>query len=117
VDEADALLAAEYFADFGGDAFSVVYDRMKTGGVQAVDLVRALIEAAPKQSDLWSIGAGPMEDLVRAHGDELVDLLVGSADRDPRFAEALSCVWVKRETLRPTTAQRLSQYLPDLAGN
>ena len=115
MDDADALLAADYFADFGGDAFNVVHERMKAGGVAAVNLVRALIEAAPKDSDLWSVGSGPLEDLVRAHGDDLVDLLVGSADRDPRFAEALSCVWVKPETLRATTVQRLGKYVPDLS--
>jgi hypothetical protein len=116
VEDANAQIAAEYFADFGGDAFNVVHDRMNAGGVAGVDLVRALVECAPNETELWSIGAGPLEDLVRAHGDALVDLLVGCADRDPRFAEALSCVWVKPEALSIKTVQRLKKYVPDLSG-
>jgi hypothetical protein len=54
----------------------------------------ALIDAAPDSDRLGYVGAGPLEDLARNFGDQVVTELERRA-ADPRWREALSTVWLE----------------------
>lgn len=57
----------------------------------------AVLAACENPEDVADIAAGPLEDLIAAHGAELIDEIEALASRAPRFAYALTGVW-KRET-------------------
>lgn len=88
-------------------ASEALFDRMSTGGVAAVDLVLALLEAAPDEDGYIAVGAGPLDNLVGQHGDALADALAEAARREPAFAVALRVVLSEvksikaRDTLSP----------------
>jgi hypothetical protein len=60
---------------------------------QAWPLILALIEQAPSDEALAYVAAGPLEDLIHAHGAEFGDRIVDQARRDPRLRQALGGVW------------------------
>lgn len=62
------------------------------GGEQALDLVLALLRSAPAGTGAATVGAGPLEDLVVAHGDRLAPRIGQLARRSPLFAAALAAV-------------------------
>ena len=74
----------------------------------AWNLVVALVRNAPDEV-LGSVGAGPLENLLNAHGAMLVDWIVGEAQRDHRFREALGRAWLSRGTLPPAIENRIVQ--------
>lgn len=72
----------------------------------------ALAESAPTRQSLFFLGAGPLQDLVNDHGDDVIQWLIDTAERVPRFRIALSGVWVSEPTrLSPSTLQRLTSRL------
>ena len=74
-------------------------------------MVLALVATAPDEDALAYVGAGPLEDLVKAHGDELVDELESEARQDPRFDAALRGVWLSTGTLQEGVQSRLSAWV------
>lgn len=54
-------------------AWDAVSDQIQAGGPRALELVVALIEAAPDSQGVANVAARPFEDLVHAHGDDLVE--------------------------------------------
>jgi hypothetical protein len=80
-------------------AAEAVRDRVERGGAGALRLLLALAHAAPDDAALGVAGAGPVEDLLVGHGDELRDEIAGTARREPRFARALGF----ETTFRPAT--------------
>ncbi|MCJ9429454.1 DUF6869 domain-containing protein [Kordiimonas marina] len=42
---------------------------------------------------LASLGTGPLKDLMRCHGEEMLGLLLEAARENANFCVALSCVW------------------------
>ena len=60
---------------------------------QAWALVLALVERAPDDEALAFVAAGPLEDIVRRHGDEFADRIVDRARQDSKFRSALKGVW------------------------
>ena len=74
----------------------------------AWNLVVALVRNAPDEA-LGSIGAGPLENLLNVHGAVLVDWIVGEAQRDHRFREALGGAWLARGTLPSVIENRIVQ--------
>ena len=76
------------------------------------ELVRVLVRNVPDEH-LGYVGAGPVEDLVQRHGEELADWIIGEAGRDPRFREALARVWVVAEELPPGLLDRLQAVTDD----
>lgn len=72
-------------------------------------VIRKLCVSAEGASDqvLGMIGAGPLEDLLRRHGEEAMDLIEPAADVMPALLIALGGVWGWDEPSRP----RLDRYL------
>jgi hypothetical protein len=72
-------------------------------------VIRRLSVGADGASEelLGAIGAGPLEDLLRRHGEEAMDLIEPAADGIPALLTALGNVWCWDEPFR----SRLDRYL------
>lgn len=92
-------------------AADAVSDSVDAGGDAALDLVAALIRAAPDSEGLGLVGAGPLENLVHAHGSALVDGIETLARREPGFAEALAAVWLEHGAVDAPVEQRLARWI------
>ena len=79
------------------------------GGLLALELVNAIIQAAPDESGVVLVGAGPLEDLVRKHSPNLIDEIERMATRDSRFRLALSSAWLPSGVHAPAVEMRLSR--------
>jgi hypothetical protein len=93
-------------------AFWFVQETMGNGGDSAIQLVLALLDKAPDDQGVATVGAGPLEDLVNDHGADLVDLIERTARQSPLFAAALGSVWVEGRPLLAEAVDRLSRWLP-----
>ena len=93
------------------EAWDAVLDQIQTGGSDALDLVVALIEAAPDSQGVANVAAGPLEDLVHAHGDDLVEQLETLARQSPVFATALHGVWLSDGAVSSSTKERLARWI------
>ena len=51
--------------------------------------------------------AGPLEDLVRLRGAEIVDAIERESSDDDRFRWALGCIWLMIGDLPPDTMERI----------
>ena len=95
-------LAAERRPDL---ARQVIDEAVESGEPSAVSLLVALAEAAPSDYDAVLVGAGPLEDLLVAHGRRLarpegvalLEEIDAAARRSRRFRQALASVWVHDE--------------------
>lgn len=63
------------------------------GADEAWPVISALVERAPDDAALAYVAAGPLEDLIRLHGEHVEDRIVEQARQDARFREALRGVW------------------------
>lgn len=70
-----------------------MYARVAQGGPDALALIGALLRHASTDDDLAVVGAGPLEDLLVEHGDELAEQVAHEARRSPLLASALASVW------------------------
>lgn len=86
--------------------------RVARGGLPAVDVISALLQAAPDGEGAMLVAAGPLEDLVRKHGDVLAEDIEYMAMRDERFRYALGGVWLPPGVLQPEAERRLAQWIP-----
>jgi hypothetical protein len=87
-----------------------------SGGIEALQVILALLEAAPDASGVAVAAAGPLEDLVHQHGDALVDELDHLARQRPVFRQAMSGVWLSPGIVDPDTERRLRNWLRPLGG-
>ena len=92
------------------ESWNEVRRRMNRGGVAGLDLVVALLSRAHRNEDIALVGTGPLEDLVRKHGNVICDHIVELALRNEKFAQALSNV-IARHVLNWDTARRLSPWV------
>ena len=56
-----------------------------------------ILEVASRTEDAWvleMLGTGPLEDLIREHGEKYFDRVEEQYRRSPTFREALSKVWI-----------------------
>lgn len=81
------------------------------GGVQALELIAKLLDAAPTQDAVNLVGAGPLENLVHAHGAQLLDEIERHARQEPAFAEALRSVWLDQGDLPAEVESRLGKWI------
>jgi hypothetical protein len=87
-------------------------DLAEHGDPRILPLVEVLAATAPDRQALFFLGAGVLENLVRAQGDAVVDDLVALAARSPRVRIALSGVWLARPPgLAPQTLAILTPWL------
>jgi hypothetical protein len=59
----------------------------------AWNIIRELVDKAPDEKTLSSVGAGPLEALLIEAGPRVVDDVTQAARDDQRMKNALSCVW------------------------
>jgi hypothetical protein len=86
-------------------------DRINAGGIDALELVVALVDAAPDRAGLALVGTGPLEDLVHEHGVALVTEIEGLARQHAGFSQALRSVWLSAGALDPEVARRLTPWI------
>lgn len=91
-------------------AYDEVADAVDHGRPGVVQLLAALVDAAPDEDGVAVVAAGPLEDLIHAHGPEVVDEIETTARRSPAFAEALAHVWVDDEAADAPVVQRLGRW-------
>jgi hypothetical protein len=87
---------------------------IESGAADAIRLLAVLNDAAPPDDDGVTVGSGPLEELITAHGRELAEEIVKSARRPPSFARALSKVWLTPGHLDPSADSKLSAWVPSL---
>jgi hypothetical protein len=75
---------------------------------RAFALVVALVRSA-SDDRLEYVGAGPVEDLVQHHSAALIDQIEAEARHDPRFRDALGCIWLVAEDIAPPVLARLQE--------
>jgi hypothetical protein len=99
------------------DARDLVDEAVERGGSEAVELLVALAEATPAGTDGTAVGAGPLEDLIHEHGDDLIDEIESYARKRPQFAQALAVVCVERHHLTAGTEERLRPWVAQSTSN
>lgn len=88
-------------------AWDALEDAIRTApAATAWELVRALLRQAP-DGDLGFYAAGPLEELVRLRGAELIDEIEAEARSDERFRWALGCIWLSRGELPDDVLERV----------
>jgi hypothetical protein len=70
-------------------------------------MIGLILELTDDDDVLGDVGAGPLEDLLRAHGQEYGPQVIDKARDDPRWREAYKSVWIFGFT--DETTQRLLQ--------
>ncbi len=72
-------------------------------------LLRVIARADFDGGALCSAGADCLENLFRAHGPRFIERIEQRARQDPKFRQALACVWAMKSPLRPRVDQLLSE--------
>lgn len=80
--------------------------RPDSGLERSWHFLRALIRQA-EPSDLEFIGAGPLEDYVKRHGELAIDRIESEAQINAPFRIALGRVWIETNYLSPPVTARL----------
>lgn len=71
----------------------------------AWEFIKAVVAQAPGHKALASLAAGPLEDLLAAHGQEYISAIEGLAKDDSAFRATVRNVW--RNTIAPEVWDRL----------
>ncbi|MBB2924060.1 DUF6869 domain-containing protein [Cellulomonas cellasea] len=95
-------------------AQSLVWEAVRAGGVEAVELVRALARCATDDDRIGRLAAGPVGDLVTLHGTELAGLIADAAAQDQHLAEVLRYAWVGDASLEEAAQEVLLPWIPHL---
>ncbi|MEY9837995.1 DUF6869 domain-containing protein [Streptacidiphilus sp. EB103A] len=90
-------------------------ERIEQGGVRALEFVMALLRSSQDDSGGAQVGAGPLEDLITEHGNELSLQIEELARRCPTFRRALASVSLDSGTLVPAAEERLARWIPVLS--
>jgi hypothetical protein len=61
------------------------------------DLILALINAAPSRGSLLNLGAGHLEDIIKLHGNKILDRIKHEAYANRRLRAALSVTRVNKD--------------------
>lgn len=73
--------------------FALFDDLTRDHPALALAATAAVLAACETPEDVADIAAGPLEDLIAAHGVTVIDDIEALAARAPRFAYALTGVW------------------------
>ncbi len=73
---------------------------------QALAAIRATLAACDSPDEVAAVAAGPLEDLLAAHGAAVIDEIEALAATAPRFAFALTGVW-QRDGIAPLLWARI----------
>lgn len=69
-------------------------------------LLQELVEMAETRRILEDVGAGPLEDFVRQHGEQYIGKIETLVGKNPRFKKALGVVWIRGRGMRQNLAAR-----------
>ncbi|MFI5460228.1 MAG: DUF6869 domain-containing protein [Isosphaerales bacterium] len=69
-------------------------------------IILDLVHLAPSEGAFDVAAAGPLEDLIAWHGQEMIDLIEQRVQGDEVLRKALSRVWLNRDDLAPTILER-----------
>jgi hypothetical protein len=94
--ESEDLIAAwlEYQRNWW--AFGALQDLCASDPEAAWPILLRIVSLAENDELLESIGAGPLEDLLQAHGHTLVARLEAEAPTNPKLQKALASAWLPR---------------------
>jgi Family of unknown function (DUF6869) len=81
------------------------------GGRPALVMIPDLLDAAPTEWSVVLVGEGPLDALIKKHGNSLIADLEDLAGAEPRFLHALSGVLLAHGVLAPDVEKRLSQWI------
>jgi len=79
-------------------AFDRMYDLVEDLPNKAWQVILLIWSMDQSIKTVQSLSAGPIEDLLSKHGDEMIALVEAEAKRDPSFAKLLGGVWKNRMT-------------------
>ncbi len=69
-------------------------------------IILELVHRAPSDGALHIVAAGPLEDLIAQHGEEMIAAIEKRVQGDESLRQALLWVWLSRDDLAPTTLDR-----------
>jgi hypothetical protein len=73
-------------------------------------LTYELLRAAPDDAALMYVAAGPLEDLLKEHGEHVIDDVITAARRDAKVRRALGGVW-GRSRMKPRVVIEIERIL------
>ena len=88
-----------------------VAEIVERGAPEVVELLADLAVATPAEQDPALVGTGPLEDLIRDHGDAFGAEIELYAGRVPEFAAALRSIRLDDGAVSAASLRRLSRWL------
>ena len=76
-------------------AFAAVADICQQKPKQAWPLIQVLLRVAKTKELIQDLGAGPLEEFIRAHGEQFIERIEDLAAQSDRFRKALRRVWIR----------------------
>jgi hypothetical protein len=107
------LLASEWlsYAESGKEdrfwAYETLADLIDDDPALACSICLELLHRASSDGAFDVAATGPLEDLVAWHGRDVIDLIDQRVEGDSALRKALARLQVGRDTLDPTTLERL----------
>jgi hypothetical protein len=104
--DAEELLDGWFVSEAAAWAHREVDELLRADRAQGWAAVQALVQQATTEQALSSIGAGPLEDLVRRYPADLINEVERMAQVEPRFRRALAGAWLTLEDVPRDLAHR-----------
>jgi len=94
----DDEIVSGYLANYAGDesafwAFEEACELVTRDPERLWHITLRLIQQAPDDAALAYVAAGPLEDILAAHGPAFIERVEDLARKDARFLFALASVW------------------------
>jgi hypothetical protein len=77
---------------------------------KAWPIILDLIATSPSEQGIYSVAAGPLEDLVVTHGNRFIDRIEAQAKASPEFKLAIGAAWLTRSD-QPDVVTRIDTFL------
>lgn len=74
-------------------AFDQFFDLVRNKPLEALEVILIILKMTDDEIVLASLAAGPLEDLLVVHGEEVIDKIIGLAKSDKNFYALLQGVW------------------------
>ena len=97
--------AANNMADF--HIFEEASDLVKENPASAYVFILQVLAEKPNDFAFANLAAGPLEDLLVFHGEEMIDAVEKEAKQNPDFDDLLGGVWLGR--MKPDIAERVAR--------
>ncbi len=87
-------------------AWEVLAELVGEDPEQAWETILAIVSGSESDDERGYCGAGPLEDLIRAHPERFIRRTEDLAARDPLFQQALAAAWITLEDVPEPLARR-----------